>query len=291
MRMSCNGCRVLRKGCSDDCSLRPCLEWIKTPESQANATVFLAKFYGRAGLMNLLNAGPEHLRPGKFYLLKHHPPPFLLKIFFFLFLATGLYLFFGFWLLVDDSHIQITALRGLWTNRESDIRIGGVAVVGELEPLPKRGGRSAGRIADHGSPLRYRRNPPYPSTQGLWHTPPVQGSKLSSWPSQGQNSEPIQAMRCSIQTPFGFGCWVLQPNPRRDVEPVFPRRLQPSAESRLLSDPTGDRQHVLCGNRGAFPGGDDSSPKTKPTSEIRRPNRGWVGTHSWLLSNLSPPRV
>ncbi|KAL1569805.1 LOB domain-containing protein 41 [Salvia divinorum] len=66
MRMSCNGCRVLRKGCSDSCSIRPCLEWIKSPESQANATIFLAKFYGRAGLMNLINAGPSHLRPAIF---------------------------------------------------------------------------------------------------------------------------------------------------------------------------------------------------------------------------------
>ncbi|XP_076921142.1 LOB domain-containing protein 41-like [Bidens hawaiensis] len=66
MRMSCNGCRVLRKGCSENCSIRPCLQWIKSPESQANATVFLAKFYGRAGLMNLVNTGPEHLRPAIF---------------------------------------------------------------------------------------------------------------------------------------------------------------------------------------------------------------------------------
>lgn len=66
MRMSCNGCRVLRKGCSENCSIKPCLQWMKSPESQANATVFLAKFYGRAGLMNLINAGPEHLRPGIF---------------------------------------------------------------------------------------------------------------------------------------------------------------------------------------------------------------------------------
>jgi len=66
MRMSCNGCRVLRKGCSEDCSIRPCLEWIKCPQSQANATVFLAKFYGRAGLINLINSGSENLRPGKF---------------------------------------------------------------------------------------------------------------------------------------------------------------------------------------------------------------------------------
>ncbi|MCD9641851.1 hypothetical protein HAX54_028307 [Datura stramonium] len=64
--MSCNGCRVLRKGCSENCSLRPCLQWIRSPESQANATVFLAKFYGRAGLINLINAGPDHLRPSIF---------------------------------------------------------------------------------------------------------------------------------------------------------------------------------------------------------------------------------
>lgn len=63
MRVSCNGCRVLRKGCSDSCELRPCLQWIRTSESQANATVFLAKFYGRTGLMNLINSGPDHLRP------------------------------------------------------------------------------------------------------------------------------------------------------------------------------------------------------------------------------------
>jgi len=66
MRMSCNGCRVLRKGCSESCILRPCLHWISTAESQANATIFLAKFYGRAGLTNLISNGPEHLRPAIF---------------------------------------------------------------------------------------------------------------------------------------------------------------------------------------------------------------------------------
>ncbi|KAI3696223.1 hypothetical protein L1987_79234 [Smallanthus sonchifolius] len=69
--MSCNGCRVLRKGCEDDCTLRPCLNWITSPESQANATLFLAKFYGRAGLLNLINAGPHHLRPEIFKSLLH----------------------------------------------------------------------------------------------------------------------------------------------------------------------------------------------------------------------------
>ncbi|KAL8241894.1 hypothetical protein R6Q59_012196 [Mikania micrantha] len=69
--MSCNGCRVLRKGCEDDCILRSCLSWIKSPESQANATLFLAKFYGRAGLLNLINASPHHLRPETFTSLLH----------------------------------------------------------------------------------------------------------------------------------------------------------------------------------------------------------------------------
>ncbi|KAI4347180.1 hypothetical protein L6164_008015 [Bauhinia variegata] len=63
MRLSCNGCRVLRKGCTADCPIRPCLQWIKSSESQSNATLFLAKFYGRAGLLNLINAGTPHLRP------------------------------------------------------------------------------------------------------------------------------------------------------------------------------------------------------------------------------------
>ncbi|KAL4187596.1 hypothetical protein AMTRI_Chr09g39780 [Amborella trichopoda] len=44
------------------CSVRPCLQWIKNPETR-DAIVFLAKFYGRAGLMNLINARPDHLRP------------------------------------------------------------------------------------------------------------------------------------------------------------------------------------------------------------------------------------
>ncbi|RLM92777.1 LOB domain-containing protein 42 [Panicum miliaceum] len=66
MRMSCNGCRVLRKGCSDTCAIRPCLQWIRSPDAQGNATVFLAKFYGRAGLINLITAGPENVRPAIF---------------------------------------------------------------------------------------------------------------------------------------------------------------------------------------------------------------------------------
>eukprot|EP00252_Welwitschia_mirabilis_P014043 TRINITY_DN3106_c0_g1_i1.p1 TRINITY_DN3106_c0_g1~~TRINITY_DN3106_c0_g1_i1.p1 ORF type:complete len:181 (+),score=30.84 TRINITY_DN3106_c0_g1_i1:228-770(+) len=62
MRGSCNGCRVLRKGCRENCELRECLEWIRNSQAQANATVFLAKFYGRSGLVNLINSGPPHLR-------------------------------------------------------------------------------------------------------------------------------------------------------------------------------------------------------------------------------------
>ncbi|GAB4846908.1 hypothetical protein Ancab_025918 [Ancistrocladus abbreviatus] len=64
--MSCNGCRVLRKGCSESCVLRPCLQWIDTPESQGHATVFVAKFFGRAGLMSFINNVPESQRPALF---------------------------------------------------------------------------------------------------------------------------------------------------------------------------------------------------------------------------------
>lgn len=64
--MSCNGCRVLRKGCSESCILRPCLQWIETPESQGHATVFVAKFFGRAGLMSFISGVPEKQRPALF---------------------------------------------------------------------------------------------------------------------------------------------------------------------------------------------------------------------------------
>uniref|UniRef100_A0A7N0T514 LOB domain-containing protein n=1 Tax=Kalanchoe fedtschenkoi TaxID=63787 RepID=A0A7N0T514_KALFE len=64
--MSCNGCRVLRKGCSETCVLRPCLQWIDSPESQGHATVFVAKFFGRAGLMSFISNVPESQRPALF---------------------------------------------------------------------------------------------------------------------------------------------------------------------------------------------------------------------------------
>lgn len=64
--MSCNGCRVLRKGCSENCILQPCLQWIQTPEAQGHATVFVAKFFGRAGLMSFISAVPHPQRPGIF---------------------------------------------------------------------------------------------------------------------------------------------------------------------------------------------------------------------------------
>lgn len=64
--MSCNGCRVLRKGCSESCVLRHCLQWIESPEAQAHATSFVAKFFGRAGLMSFISAVPQTQRPGKY---------------------------------------------------------------------------------------------------------------------------------------------------------------------------------------------------------------------------------
>ncbi|XP_008800648.1 LOB domain-containing protein 38-like [Phoenix dactylifera] len=64
--MSCNGCRILRKGCSEACILRPCLQWIESPEAQGHATVFVAKFFGRAGLVSFISAVPEPQRPALF---------------------------------------------------------------------------------------------------------------------------------------------------------------------------------------------------------------------------------
>ncbi|XP_009335387.2 LOB domain-containing protein 38-like [Pyrus x bretschneideri] len=64
--MSCNGCRVLRKGCSDNCILRQCLQWMEDPQAQAHATVFVAKFFGRAGLFSFINAVSESQRPALF---------------------------------------------------------------------------------------------------------------------------------------------------------------------------------------------------------------------------------
>ncbi|CAL9054441.1 unnamed protein product [Musa banksii] len=64
--MSCNGCRVLRKGCSRACVLRPCLRWIDTAEAQGHATAFVARFFGRAAFMSLLSAVPDSQRPALF---------------------------------------------------------------------------------------------------------------------------------------------------------------------------------------------------------------------------------
>ncbi|CAB4296801.1 unnamed protein product [Prunus armeniaca] len=64
--MSCNGCRVLRKGCSETCILRSCLQAIDSPEAQGNATLFLAKFFGRSDLLSFISAVPEPRRPALF---------------------------------------------------------------------------------------------------------------------------------------------------------------------------------------------------------------------------------
>ncbi|KAJ6730142.1 LOB DOMAIN-CONTAINING PROTEIN 39-LIKE [Salix viminalis] len=64
--MSCNGCRVLRKGCSETCVLRSCMHWITNPDAQGYATLFLAKFFGRSDLMSLISAVPESQRPALF---------------------------------------------------------------------------------------------------------------------------------------------------------------------------------------------------------------------------------
>ncbi|KAL4583429.1 hypothetical protein LXL04_008001 [Taraxacum kok-saghyz] len=62
--MSCHGCRVLRKRCSETCVLRPCLEWIESPEAKARATLFVSKFFGRSDLINFISSAPIHKRNG-----------------------------------------------------------------------------------------------------------------------------------------------------------------------------------------------------------------------------------
>lgn len=57
---------MLRKGCNDNCVLRPCLQWIESADAQGNATVFVAKFFGRAGLMGFIAAVPEDQRAALF---------------------------------------------------------------------------------------------------------------------------------------------------------------------------------------------------------------------------------
>ncbi|KAI4321070.1 hypothetical protein MLD38_034491 [Melastoma candidum] len=64
--MSCNGCRVLRKGCSDSCVLRSCLQWIPSAEAQSHATLFLSKFFGRSDLFSLIAAVPDSQRSSLF---------------------------------------------------------------------------------------------------------------------------------------------------------------------------------------------------------------------------------
>lgn len=64
--MSCNGCRVLRKGCSETCVLRSCLQWIDSAEAQGHATLFLAKFFGRSDLLSFVSSVPDHQRPALF---------------------------------------------------------------------------------------------------------------------------------------------------------------------------------------------------------------------------------
>ncbi|CAN1135699.1 LOB domain-containing protein 39 [Linum perenne] len=64
--MSCNGCRVLRKGCGENCVLRSCLYWIPTPQAQGNATLFLAKFFGRSDLLSFISSVSDLQRPALF---------------------------------------------------------------------------------------------------------------------------------------------------------------------------------------------------------------------------------
>lgn len=63
----CEGCRRLRKRCDkDNCVLQPCLEtlWSSNKVYQGNATVFLAKYFGRKRFFELLQDVTTDERPG-----------------------------------------------------------------------------------------------------------------------------------------------------------------------------------------------------------------------------------
>ncbi|URD98821.1 hypothetical protein MUK42_30482 [Musa troglodytarum] len=64
--MSCNGCRVLRRGCSATCILRPCIQCIDGAGAQAHATAFVTKFLGRSTLLSFLSSVPLPRRPAAF---------------------------------------------------------------------------------------------------------------------------------------------------------------------------------------------------------------------------------
>ncbi|CAI0466382.1 unnamed protein product [Linum tenue] len=46
--MSCNGCRVLRKGCGENCVLRSLVRWIPTPQAHHLAPRFISFFFFRS---------------------------------------------------------------------------------------------------------------------------------------------------------------------------------------------------------------------------------------------------
>ncbi|GLU00141.1 hypothetical protein SLE2022_175330 [Rubroshorea leprosula] len=54
---------VLQKGCNESCILRPYLQWVDSAEAQGQATAFVAKFFGRSGLISFLSVIPESQRP------------------------------------------------------------------------------------------------------------------------------------------------------------------------------------------------------------------------------------
>lgn len=134
--MSCNGCRVLRKGCSESCILRPCLQWIESPESQGHATVFVAKFFGRAGLMSFISAVPESQRPGMYIFL--HMYNVIRALFLFYFILSGFQVNIPFpcSCFCYCSVVSVFVVRSLWPNCESCKWSCRSFVDGELACLP-----------------------------------------------------------------------------------------------------------------------------------------------------------
>ncbi|URD87212.1 hypothetical protein MUK42_27907 [Musa troglodytarum] len=151
--MSCSGCRVLRKGCSDTCVLRPCIQWIDGADAQAHATVFVAKFVGRSTLLSFLSSVPLSHRPAAFRSLLYEACGRTINP---VNGATGL-LWTGNWHLCQAA---VDAVLGGGTVRPL-LDLGGDADVEELYRYQKGGSSSSSS-----SPPRKRTKDPESKAQG-----------------------------------------------------------------------------------------------------------------------------
>ncbi|WOL10480.1 hypothetical protein Cni_G19237 [Canna indica] len=148
--MSCNGCRILRKGCSDTCILRTSIEWIDGAHAQANATVFVAKFFGRSTLLSFLSSVPLPHRPAAFRSLLYEACGRSINP---VNGATGL-LWTGNWQLCQAA---VETVLGSGSLRSLTDQLADASEVEELYRHQKRGAAAPSPPSSSSAPLRKRR--------------------------------------------------------------------------------------------------------------------------------------